>query len=138
MTPALISGAIAGRIKFKSYIAFIALWGLIVYAPVCHWVLGGRRTEERRGTGGYWYLTAKSAKFAKDPTALALRPLRSLRCSISQIIYFNSCRQRTNTTSILHSGTAGYPCIHVAPQKRLPAPTPQGRVERTGRGTRAE
>ncbi len=41
ITPALISGAIVGRIKFKSYIAFIALWGLIVYAPVCHWVWGG-------------------------------------------------------------------------------------------------
>jgi ammonium transporter, Amt family len=41
ITPALISGAIVGRVKFKSYIAFIALWGLIVYAPVCHWVWGG-------------------------------------------------------------------------------------------------
>ncbi len=41
ITPALISGALVGRIKFKSYIAFIALWGLIVYAPVCHWVWGG-------------------------------------------------------------------------------------------------
>jgi len=41
ITPALISGAIVGRIKFKSYIAFVALWGLIVYAPVCHWVWGG-------------------------------------------------------------------------------------------------
>lgn len=41
ITPALISGAIVGRIKFKSYIVFIALWSLIVYAPVCHWVWGG-------------------------------------------------------------------------------------------------
>lgn len=41
ITPALISGAIVGRVKFKSYIAFIALWGLLVYAPVCHWVWGG-------------------------------------------------------------------------------------------------
>jgi Amt family ammonium transporter len=41
ITPALISGAVVGRIKFKSYIAFIALWGLIVYAPVAHWVWGG-------------------------------------------------------------------------------------------------
>ena len=41
ITPALISGAIVGRVKFKSYIAFIALWGLIVYAPVCHWIWGG-------------------------------------------------------------------------------------------------
>ncbi|WP_440956559.1 ammonium transporter [Methanosarcina sp. Mfa9] len=41
ITPALISGAIVGRVKFKSYIAFIALWGLLVYDPVCHWVWGG-------------------------------------------------------------------------------------------------
>ncbi|MFY1110577.1 MAG: ammonium transporter [Methanosarcinaceae archaeon] len=41
ITPALISGAIVGRVKFKSYIAFIALWGLLVYVPVCHWVWGG-------------------------------------------------------------------------------------------------
>ncbi len=41
ITPALISGAIVGRIKFKSYIAFILLWGLIVYAPIAHWVWGG-------------------------------------------------------------------------------------------------
>lgn len=41
ITPALISGSIVGRVKFKSYIAFIALWGLIVYAPVCHWIWGG-------------------------------------------------------------------------------------------------
>jgi Amt family ammonium transporter len=41
ITPALISGAIVGRVKFKSYIAFILLWGLVVYAPVCHWVWGG-------------------------------------------------------------------------------------------------
>ncbi len=41
ITPALISGAIVGRIKFKSYIAFILLWGIIVYAPIAHWVWGG-------------------------------------------------------------------------------------------------
>ncbi len=41
ITPALISGAVVGRIKFKSYIAFITLWSLVVYAPVCHWVWGG-------------------------------------------------------------------------------------------------
>ena len=41
ITPALISGAVVGRIKFKSYIAFITLWSLVVYAPICHWVWGG-------------------------------------------------------------------------------------------------
>ena len=57
---------------------------------------------------------------------------------ISFIIYFNCCRQQTNTTSIPHSGTAGYPFIHQAPQKRLPAPTPQRRMEQIETGTRQE
>ncbi len=38
ITPALISGAIAERIKFGSYIIFILLWSTLVYDPVCHWV----------------------------------------------------------------------------------------------------
>jgi Amt family ammonium transporter len=38
ITPALIAGAFAERVKFKSYVLFIALWGIIVYNPLCHWV----------------------------------------------------------------------------------------------------
>lgn len=38
ITPALIAGAFAERVKFKSYIIFIAIWGIIVYNPLCHWV----------------------------------------------------------------------------------------------------
>lgn len=38
ITPALLAGAIAERIKFKSYLLFITLWGLLVYNPLCHWV----------------------------------------------------------------------------------------------------
>jgi Amt family ammonium transporter len=41
ITAALISGAIIGRMKFTAYLVFIALWGLLVYAPVAHWVWGG-------------------------------------------------------------------------------------------------
>ena len=41
ITAALISGAVVGRMKFGPYVAFISLWGLLVYAPVCHWVWGG-------------------------------------------------------------------------------------------------
>jgi ammonium transporter, Amt family len=36
ITPALISGAIIERMKFKTYMVFIALWLLVVYVPVCH------------------------------------------------------------------------------------------------------
>jgi len=41
ITPALISGAIAERMKFSAYLLFILLWCSIVYFPVCHWVWGG-------------------------------------------------------------------------------------------------
>ncbi len=38
ITPALIAGAFAERVRFKSYVVFIALWGILVYNPLCHWV----------------------------------------------------------------------------------------------------
>ncbi len=38
ITPALIAGAFAERVRFKTYILFIALWSLLVYNPICHWV----------------------------------------------------------------------------------------------------
>jgi Amt family ammonium transporter len=38
ITPALIAGAFAERVSFKAYVVFIALWGLLVYNPLCHWV----------------------------------------------------------------------------------------------------
>jgi Amt family ammonium transporter len=41
ITPALIAGAFAERISFKGYVVFIALWGLLVYNPLCHWVWAG-------------------------------------------------------------------------------------------------
>jgi Amt family ammonium transporter len=41
ITPALISGAFAERMKFTSFILFSILWITLVYAPICHWVWGG-------------------------------------------------------------------------------------------------
>lgn len=38
ITPALISGAIAERIKFSAYFLFILLWATFVYDPIAHWV----------------------------------------------------------------------------------------------------
>ncbi|HEX9309068.1 MAG TPA: ammonium transporter [Anaeromyxobacter sp.] len=38
ITPALISGAIVERVRMKAYVLFIALWSLVVYTPVAHWV----------------------------------------------------------------------------------------------------
>jgi len=41
ITPALITGAFAERMKFSGYLLFIALWSVLVYSPVAHWVWGG-------------------------------------------------------------------------------------------------
>jgi Amt family ammonium transporter len=41
ITPALIAGAFAERVRFGGYVAFVALWSLVVYAPLAHWVWGG-------------------------------------------------------------------------------------------------
>jgi Amt family ammonium transporter len=38
ITPALIAGAFAERVRFRGYVIFIALWSLLVYCPLCHWV----------------------------------------------------------------------------------------------------
>ena len=41
ITPALIVGAFAERMKFSAVLWFMAAWLVLVYAPVCHWVWGG-------------------------------------------------------------------------------------------------
>jgi Amt family ammonium transporter len=40
IAPALIIGAVAGRIRFLSWLAFASLWSILVYVPVAHWVWG--------------------------------------------------------------------------------------------------
>jgi len=40
ITPALITGAFAERLKFSTFLVFIVLWSLFVYCPVAHWVWG--------------------------------------------------------------------------------------------------
>ena len=41
ITPALIVGAFADRMKFSAMLWFMGIWLIVVYAPVCHWVWGG-------------------------------------------------------------------------------------------------
>jgi Amt family ammonium transporter len=40
ITPALITGAVAERMRFSAYVLFLALWSILVYAPLAHWVFG--------------------------------------------------------------------------------------------------
>ncbi len=53
ITPALMIGAFAERMKFSAICLFMSLWLLVVYAPVCHWVWGG--------AGGFFGLGADGA-----------------------------------------------------------------------------
>nr|WP_245809153.1 ammonium transporter [Acinetobacter populi] len=41
ITVAIISGSVAERMKFSAFLIFSALWVVLVYAPICHWVWGG-------------------------------------------------------------------------------------------------
>lgn len=40
ITPALITGAVAERVRFKAWLVIMGLWSLMVYVPVAHWVWG--------------------------------------------------------------------------------------------------
>jgi Amt family ammonium transporter len=52
ITPALIAGAFAERVRFRGYAVFIALWSLLVYVPLCHWVWA---------SDGWLFKTARSS-----------------------------------------------------------------------------
>jgi Amt family ammonium transporter len=41
VTAALVSGSVVERMRFGPYLAFLSLWGVLVYAPIAHWVWGG-------------------------------------------------------------------------------------------------
>ncbi|GBD02925.1 Ammonia channel [bacterium HR19] len=41
ITVALVSGSLIDRIKFSSWCVFVIMWGILVYAPIAHWVWGG-------------------------------------------------------------------------------------------------
>ena len=49
ITPALITGAIADRMRFSAWVWFIGLWALLVYSPVAHWVFSPSGWLFKRG-----------------------------------------------------------------------------------------
>ena len=50
ITPALISGAVADRIKFSAWAIFVPIWSLLVYVPVTYWIYGGGGWLKDRGS----------------------------------------------------------------------------------------
>jgi len=49
ITPALITGAFAERVRFAPFVVFSLLWALLVYNPVCHWIWGSGGWLAARG-----------------------------------------------------------------------------------------
>ncbi|MCP4605995.1 MAG: ammonium transporter [Proteobacteria bacterium] len=77
ITPALIAGAFAERVRFGSYCLFIALWSLLVYNPLCHWIWAD---------GGF--LTGKAIDFAGGTVIHISAGVAGLVCAL----YFGSRR----------------------------------------------
>lgn len=61
ITPALISGAVADRMKFSAWALFVPLWSLLVYVPVTFWIYGG--SDDEGGLTG-WLAARGSLDFA--------------------------------------------------------------------------
>ena len=78
ITPALITGAFAERIKFSTYVVFSLLWATVVYDPICHWVWGNGGWLRERGVldfaGGI--VVHISSGFSALVCALVLRTRR--------------------------------------------------------------
>jgi Amt family ammonium transporter len=49
ITPALITGATADRLRFRGFVLFVGLWAVLVYAPVAHWVFSPNGWLARQG-----------------------------------------------------------------------------------------
>ncbi len=80
ITPALILGAFAERMKFSAFLVFILLWATFVYGPVCHWVWGVGGWLKRLGAldfagGTVVHINAGSAALA---TALIIGRRKNL------------------------------------------------------------
>jgi Amt family ammonium transporter len=75
ITPALITGAFAERVKFKGFILFSLLWAALIYDPICHWVWGGGFWAQKGGldfAGGV--VVHISAGFAALALAILTKP----------------------------------------------------------------
>jgi Amt family ammonium transporter len=99
ITPALISGALADRVKFTAWSLFIALWATIVYFPVAHWVwapdgwlakrhvldfAGGTAVHVNAGAAalGVILVIGKRKGFKRDPMRPHNLPLVMLGCGL--------------------------------------------------------
>ena len=64
ITPALICGAFAERMKFSSTVVFSILWGTFIYCPLCHWVWDGGPLSWFAGNEGKFAIAGGALDFA--------------------------------------------------------------------------
>ncbi len=72
LTPALISGAFAERMRFSAFILFMLLWLTFVYCPVCHWVWGP----------GGWLVTMGTLDYAGGTVVHVNSGMAALACAL--------------------------------------------------------
>jgi ammonium transporter, Amt family len=72
ITPALITGASADRLKFGAYCVFIGIWLLVVYAPIAHWVFSPEGWLFKRGAEDFAGGTVVHANAGAAGLALAI------------------------------------------------------------------
>jgi ammonium transporter, Amt family len=91
VAPALISGAIVGRMRFKAYVLFVILWSLLIYAPIAHWVWGANGWIARLGAIDFAGGTVVhiNAGFAALVAAIVLGPRLAVKNQISHEIPHN-------------------------------------------------
>ncbi len=72
ITPALIAGAFAERMKFSAFVLFTVLWTTLVYDPLCHWVWNA----------GGWLLSRGALDFAGGTVVHASSGISALLCAV--------------------------------------------------------
>jgi len=75
ITPALITGAFADRMRFSRYLIFMGIWSLVVYVPLAHWIWGGGFLAQNGVidfAGGY--VVHMSAGFSALASVFVFRP----------------------------------------------------------------
>jgi Amt family ammonium transporter len=86
ITPALICGAFAERMKFSTMVVFMILWGTLVYCPLCHWVWGGGLlayvTPDGYAKGGYTSLMGGALDFAGGTVVHISSGVSALVCAL--------------------------------------------------------
>jgi ammonia channel protein AmtB len=144
ITVALISGAVADRMKFGSWVAFTALWATLVYFPVAHWVFNFGVLQEdgsfAEDTGGWIVQRLGAIDFAggtavhinAGAAALALvLVLASARASAA-----SRCDRTTSPSSCSAPGCCGSAGSASTPARRSPRAAPRPSPSSTRRSRR--